>query len=398
MVTLLPLIIYKIECIVPGSLSDSGKDSWLLTVGISYYSLQMVAYLVDVYKAKIEPQKNIFKYILFIIFFPQVIQGPIPRFGQLGKQLYEGNTFNEKNIVKGIHLIIWGYFLKFMIADKASVVVNTIFNNYQSYMGGYVWVAGVLYSIQLYTDFLSCVSIAQGVAALFGIDIIDNFKHPYFATSIQDFWRRWHISLSLWFRDYVYIPLGGNRKGNLLKYVNLTITFFISGIWHGASFKFLLWGGLHAFYQVAGALTYKLKRRLYDWGEMPEGSLPWRIMKVSGTFFWVMLGWIIFRADSWQSAFLMIKSMFTVYNPWIFFDDAIYTLGLDWKEWNILLISIGLLIFVSFVQRKICIREWILKQHIVIRWGIYLAAIIFIWVFGTYGFGFDAQDFIYGGF
>ena len=155
----------------------------------------------------------ILKYALFISFFPQIIQGPIPRYEKLGNELFEGHTFNSQGFMNGIQLIIWGFFLKFMIADKASIIVNTVFNNFATYNGLYVWIAAILYSLQLYTDFLACVTLSQGISLLFGISIDDNFQRPYFATSVKDFWRRWHMSLSSWLRDYVYIPLGGNRKG-----------------------------------------------------------------------------------------------------------------------------------------------------------------------------------------
>lgn len=209
-----------------------GNTNWGLIVplGISFYTLQIVSYLADVHSGRISVQKNPAKYALFVLFFPQIVQGPIPRYAQLADQLYEGHLFDEKQFVKGMQLILWGFFLKFLIADRASIVVNVIFENPSQYQGSYVLVAAVLYSIELYADFLSCVTLSQGIAGLFGIGLTDNFLRPYFATSIKDFWRRWHISLSTWLRDYIYIPLGGSRKGKLRKYGNLLITFAFSGI------------------------------------------------------------------------------------------------------------------------------------------------------------------------
>lgn len=217
-------------------------EGWLVPVGIAFYSMQLISYSVDVYKEKIKPEKNFLKFLLFVSYFPQIIQGPIPRYAQLAHQLQEGHRFDERKFVKGFMLIIWGFFLKLCIADKAAVIVNTIFDNYMAYQGLYVLVAGVLYSFQLYTDFLACTSFTQGISGLFGIDIVDNFNHPYFSVSIKDFWRRWHISLSSWLRDYIYIPAGGNRKGKLRKYINILLTFAVSGIWHGSGYKFLFWG------------------------------------------------------------------------------------------------------------------------------------------------------------
>lgn len=205
----------------------------LSSLGLSFYTLQIVSYLVDIYNGRIHAQKNFAKYALFVSFFPQIVQGSIPRYEQLSEQLYEGHRFDERGFSKGIQMIVWGFFLKMMIADKAGIVVDTVFGDPQTYQGEYVLAAGILYSIQLYTDFLACVCLAQGCAELFGIRLADNFRHPYFAESVKDFWSRWHISLSTWLRDYIYIPLGGSRRGKIRKYINLVITFVVSGIWHG---------------------------------------------------------------------------------------------------------------------------------------------------------------------
>lgn len=368
-------------------------------LGISFYTLQMVSYLADIYRGKIEAQKNPAKYALFVLFFPQIIQGPIPRYRQLANQLFEGHPFHEKEFVKGIHLIIWGFFLKWMIADRAAIIVGTVFDNPEKYAGCYVLVAGMLYSIELYADFLACVTISQGVAGLFGIALTDNFMRPYFATSIREFWRRWHISLSEWLRDYVYIPLGGSRKGRFIRYSNLLIVFMVSGVWHGAGYKFLFWGLLHAAYQIAGEYTIPIRNRLYRPPALSEQSGTRKALQRIGVFFWVTLAWIIFRADSLRIGLSMIKSLFTVYNPWIFFDDSMLRLGLDWKEWCVLVIAIAVLFFVGYQQEKgLYIREIILQKPLYIRWFLYIMAILGIMVFGTYGFGFHAQDFIYGGF
>ena len=227
-----PLIASKCGDFITSSIIHRSALSWIIPVGLSFYSMQIISYLIDVYRGKYEPQKNVFKYALYVSFFPIVIQGPISRYNQLSKSLYEGHEYDNENLMRGIQLILWGLFLKYLIADKASVVVDTVFNNYQNYSGCYVWIAAILYSVQLYTDFLSCVMMSKGVGEMFGVEITDNFKQPYFSTSIKDFWRRWHISLSEWLRDYVYISLGGNRKGKLHKYINLILTFAVSGIWH----------------------------------------------------------------------------------------------------------------------------------------------------------------------
>lgn len=373
--------------------------SWLAPLGISFYTLQIVSYLVDVYRGRVDAQKNPARYLLFVLFFPQIVQGPIPRYEQLAGQLYEGHHFHEEKFVKGLQLILWGFFLKFMIADKADIVVSTVFDSPEKYAGCYIFVAAALYSIELYADFMACVSISQGVAGLFGIVLADNFMRPYFSTSIQEFWRRWHISLSTWLRDYIYIPLGGGKKGILRKYGNLIVTFVVSGIWHGSGYKFLFWGMMHAAYQIIGNLTIPLKNRFYRFLGLSEQSGMRKMIQRVGVFFWVMLAWIIFRAVSLRIGLQMIKKMFFVWNPWIFFNDGLLRLGLGWKEWCILFLSICLLLYVSILQEKgVAVREMILHKAVYIRWTLYILAILSIMIFGTYGFGYQGQDFIYGGF
>lgn len=373
--------------------------SLVVPLGISFYTLQLLAYIVDVYSNKIVPEENIAKFMLFASFFPQLIQGPIPRYNQLHSQLIEGHRFDEKQVVKGFCYIIWGFFLKLVIADKAGIVVNMVFNNYPAYSGGYIWLASFLYSIQLYADFLACTTLSQGVSKLFGIELMNNFSRPYFATSIKDFWRRWHISLSEWLRDYIYIPLGGSRKGTYRKYVNLLITFIASGIWHGAGCRFLIWGSLHAFYQIAGDITHNLREHIYSRFNININSKTKIRLKQLGTFMLVNWAWIIFRADSLLLGCQMIKHMFTEFNPWIFFNNRIFTLGLVWKEMLVLLFAIVIFFKVEgYHEKGISVSDIVMRQILPIRWAIYMLTIIAIIVFGTYGFGFDAQDFIYGGF
>ena len=238
----LPLLVSKCAEFFLGSVLHKPLIHWILPVGLSFYSLQTIGYLVDVYRAKMDPQKNIFRYTLFVSFFPLIIQGPISRYDQLGKQLFEGHDYDSQRLMRGIQLILWGWMLKYLIADKASVFVNAVFDHSAVYSGVFILVAAVLYSIQLYTDFLSCVTMSQGVAELFGIELTDNFNHPYFSTSINDFWKRWHKSLSAWLRDYIYIPLGGNRKGKLRQMFNMLAVWLLTGLWHGANWNFIAWG------------------------------------------------------------------------------------------------------------------------------------------------------------
>lgn len=372
---------------------------WIVPVGISFYTLQVISYLADVYMGRIAAQKNPAKFILYVLFFPQIVQGPIPRYDRLAGQLYGGNRFDERMVVGGFYRILWGFFLKLVIADRAAVVVNEIFDNHYQYVGCYVLVAGVMYSIELYTDFAACISISKGVANLFGIQLADNFNHPYLAVTVKDFWRRWHMSLSQWLKDYIYIPLGGSRKGRVRTYINLTLTFLVSGIWHGAGLRFVVWGLMHAAYQIVGQLTKDIQRKaakLLGLEEAPGVAL-W--IRRSWTFLCVMTAWIIFRAENLRAGLQMIWSMFRVRNVWIFTNDALLALGLDWKEWVVLAGSILILFVVSIRQEQgTAFSNVIFRQPLYVRWVLYLIAIFGIMTYGVYGMGYDSQAFIYGGF
>lgn len=370
-------------------INDLGRGfsalSVIVPIGISFYTLQMIAYLVDVYNGKINAQKNVFKFLLYGTYFPILVQGPIPRYKVLQFELIEGHRFDEEKITQGVYMIIWGFFLKMMIADKAGVVVNTVFNGYKAYTGVYMWIASILYSIQLYADFCGCTSIVRGISSLFGIELPENFRRPYLATSFKDFWARWHISLSTWLRDYIYFPLGGSRNGTLRKYTNLIITFIVSGIWHGAGLTFIIWGLLHALYRVFESVISVDK-----WNIVVK-----RLLVLLGVNF----AWVIFRAENMGSALYMLRSMFTDINIWTLFNNRIFTLGLSWKQYLVLVISVIILFVIESKQEKgISIRNLVMKCSTWIRWTIVVCVIISIFVFGTYGFGYNAQEFIYGGF
>lgn len=373
--------------------------NWIVPVGISFYTLQVISYLADIYRGRIAAQKNPARFILYVMFFPQIVQGPIPRYDRLAHQLYDGHRFDERTVVGGFYRILWGFFLKLMIANQAARFVDCVYESYQIYVGCYVLVAGILYSIQLYADFAACISISKGVANLFGIELADNFHHPYLAVSVKDFWHRWHMSLSEWLKDYIYIPLGGSRKGRVRTYINLALTFLVSGIWHGAGMRFLVWGMIHAAYQIIGDLTRKIQRKAAKFLrlEESEGAALW--IRRGWTFLCVMTAWILFRAESLTKGLKMLWSMFRVRNLWIFTNDSLLTMGLEWKEWVILGASVLILLVVSLKQEQgVSFSELIFRQPLYVRWVLYLAAAFGIMTFGGYGQGYDAQAFIYGGF
>lgn len=372
--------------------------SLLMPMGISFYTLQVIAYCVDVYSGKTEAQESFLKYLLFVSFFPQILQGPIPRYGQLKDQLFEGHGFDYETVKGGLQLILWGLFLKMVIADRAAIFVNAVFPKYHLYEGTVLAVAAVLYSIQLYTDFLGCVCIAMGSAQCFGIRLQTNFERPYLAVSIKDFWRRWHISLSSWLRDYVYIPLGGNRKGKLRKYGNLLLTFLVSGIWHGAGLQYLFWGLMHGGYQIAGEVLQPLRQKVRTALKIHEGTAVYLLWQRMCTFLLVTAAWVIFRAQNLRAGLSILKNIVTDVTPWVFFDGTLYKFGIEAESFFALILCILLLAVMEHFQERGNVREMIACQHILVRWGIYLGAIALVLVLGVYGPGYDAAQFLYGQF
>lgn len=370
----------------------------LMPMGISFYTLQVIAYCVDVYKGKTEAQSDFLKYLLFVSFFPQILQGPIPRYSQLKEQLFEGHAFDYRTVKFGFQLILWGMFLKMVIADRAAIFVNEVFPNFHLYEGSMLAVAAVLYSIQLYTDFLGCVCIAMGAAQAYGIKLQTNFERPYLAVSIKDFWRRWHISLSSWLRDYVYIPLGGNRKGKLRRYLNLMLTFLVSGIWHGSGLQYIFWGLMQGGYQVAGEIMTPVRKAVKKALKINEESSVYVLWQRLCTFTLITISWIIFRAENLRTGLSIVKRIVTDFTPWIFFDGTLYTCGIEARNFHTLIICIIFVMIIEHVQEKRNLRELLERQHIIVRWGIYLGAIALVVILGVYGPGYDATQFLYGQF
>lgn len=219
------------------------KFDIILPVGISFYIFQALSYIMDVYRDEIYAEKNFLRYALFVSFFPQLVAGPIERSGNLLKQLASLKKICFENVREGLLLMLWGYFLKIVLADRIAIFVDTVYGDLLTYPGTYLVVATMLFAVQIYCDFAGYSTIAMGAAKVLGITLMENFNAPYLSTSIAEFWRRWHISLTSWFHDYLYIPLGGNRKGKLRKYINKMIVFLVSGLWHGASLAYVAWGG-----------------------------------------------------------------------------------------------------------------------------------------------------------
>lgn len=276
----------------------------LLPVGISFYTFQAIGYIIDVYRGELKAERNFITYALFVSFFPQLVAGPIERAGNLLPQFHKTHFFNGNDMIAGLRMMIWGYFMKLCIADQVAPYVNAVFGNVDMHNGKSIWMATFFFSFQIFCDFAGYSLIALGCAKCLGFRLMQNFRQPYLAHNVRDFWRRWHISLSTWFSDYVYKPLGGNRKGHLKHHRNLMLTFLISGLWHGANLTFLVWGAYHGFLQS----LYVAKAR---W--LPDLKLKHWLPKTLGillTFFLVMIGWVLFRANNLHDAVTAWHKMF----------------------------------------------------------------------------------------
>lgn len=364
----------------------------LLPVGISFYTFQALGYTMDVYRGTIKPEKNLLKYALFVSFFPQLVAGPIERSGNLLTQVQNVDKlklWNYDRVRDGFFLMMWGLFQKLVIADRVAIIVNQVYDHYQEYGYGLIQiaVATILFAFQIYCDFNGYSTIARGAAKVMGFELMNNFKQPYLATSIKDFWRRWHISLTTWFTDYLYIPLGGNRKGQLRKYINILIVFAVSGLWHGASWNFVIWGLLHAIYQIVenAAFSHKKKKE--------QSAVVSFVTSVLGgvvTFIFVDFAWLFFRADDAPQAFKMIAQALHIFS----FNG--YGWGMEAYEIMIAVVAIGILLLVDILHEKnIALFEVINRRNIVIRWILYQGIIWTIIMLGVYGVEYDPSQFIY---
>lgn len=340
-------------------------------------------------------EKNIVKYALFVSFYPQLVAGPIERPGNLLNQIQnieKAKLWDFERVRDGLLLMFWGLFQKLVIADRASIPVNQVFGNYQNYGFLELTIVSVLFAFQIYCDFGGYTNIARGAARVMGFSLMQNFHQPYFATNIRDFWQRWHISLTSWFKDYLYIPLGGNRKGTIRQYINILIVFCISGLWHGAGWHFVAWGLLHAGYQIVGNVKNQIKKNIdFPVKSTMQYSFSQKLGKGIVTFILVDFAWVVFAADNLHHAYYIFRQMLTVFQT-----TSIYEIGLDRGNWFMLFLGIVLLMMVDLAhEKKKSIFRWVNRQALWFRWILYLTLIWCIILFGIYGVGYDSSQFIY---
>lgn len=383
-----------------------------LPLGISFYTFQTMSYVIDVYWGKIEAEKNIAKLGLFVSFFPQITQGPIGRYKELASQLYEERTFSYHNLRYGTQLMLWGFFKKMVIADRIATVVNFVFEDYAHISGFGTTIGIILYAIQDYTDFSGYIDIARGCAKTMGIDMAENFRRPYFSRNVAEFWRRWHMSLGAWMKDYVFYPFSltkmmrkfdkfskkkfGRVIGKTMPIaVGNLLVFFLVGVWHGANWNYIVWG---LFYGLIIAISGIIKP-VYMWMNeklrINVNSKQFIVFQIARTFWITCVGCIIFRAANLSQAWQLFLKSFQFYELPQDIIQELVSFGLDKVNYIVLVVALLILFVGDTMQENMSVRGWITKRPIWIRWSIYAAAFVIVIVFGIYGPDANPSAFIY---
>ena len=400
------LFFFKYWDFVAGSLAAIGlpfmpRLGLSLPIGISFYTFQTMSYTIDVYRGDAGVQKNLINFGTFVTLFPQLIAGPIIKYKDLGDQI-DHRPHSPEQFASGVQVFVVGLAKKVLLANN----LGLLWDAYKALPAAELttagaWLGVAAFTFQLYFDFSGYSDMAVGLGRMLGFEFMRNFNYPYISRSITEFWRRWHISLSTWFRDYLYIPLGGSRVGRVRRYFNVMITFLLSGLWHGANWTYVIWGGLNGLFQIAGNVKNTLLSRLP--ATLKDGRpvvnrdcFSYRLFQRLMTFALICLTWVFFRAESLEAAMIVLRQMFSVHNPWIFFDETLYTLGLSRLELGLLVASAAVVLAVDVAhEHGATLRKRLERQNLAFRWLAYLAAILCILIFGVYGPGFDASQFIY---
>lgn len=390
-----------------------GRFSLVMPLGISFYTFQTMSYVIDVYQKKYEPEKNIFRLALFTAYLPQLLQGPIGRYDRLAPQFFTPHTFDLKNVEYGTQRIAWGLAKKLILADRAYVASKTVFSDLNTYTGAYVIVALLTFSIYEYCDFSGGIDVVIGVSEIFGIKLDENFRQPYFSRSIGEFWRRWHITLGTWMKDYVFYPFSiskrmlafgkkakkwfGKKTGKILPIclANLLI-FFLVGVWHGAAWKFIIYGLYNGLIIAAGNLLKPFYAKMAEKCHINTASRGWRVVQMIRTFILVNIGWLFDACATAGTAFQAMRAVFINFRLNILMDGSLYKLGLVKRDWQILLVAVVILFIASVMKEKeISLRDFVAQRPLVVRWLLY-----FVLVFATAPFGYvgSTTEFMYAQF
>ncbi len=387
----------------------------IVPLGLSYYTFTNISYLLDVYWRRIPAERDFHRFLLFTIYFPHIVQGPISRYGQLTSQFKGNKKFSQEQVTSGLWLMLWGYFKKMVIADRLNLFVSQVYNNYEEVSGSLLLVATVLFSIQIYADFSGHMDIVGGASETFGIKLEKNFNHPYFSKTIPEFWRRWHITLGAWFKDYLYYPISNSswmkrssrdirqKKGAAASRIYMSciptlIVWITTGIWHGAAWNYVLWGLFHAVLMVSGIIFAEPVGKLTKQLKINTEVFSWSLFQMLRTFLLCCIGRVFFRAGNVTVAFSIFYRIITKFSLWELFDGSLFKYGLDGANFILALLAVGVLLVVSILQEKISLRCAFAKQNLVFRWSILYIAIYSVLIFGIYGPGYEASAFIYNQF
>lgn len=389
---------------------------FLLPIGISFYTLQAVSYIIDVYRGSIEADSNIGRLALFLSFFPEIMEGPICRYSETANDLYEGKSITFHNFTFGFQRIFYGVLKKCVIADRLNPLITNVFINYNNYNGGIIALGAIAYTIQLYMEFSGTMDIVIGVAEIFGIKLPENFKRPFASKTISEFWKRWHITLGTWFKDYIFYPISvsspfrkltlslrkklGNYYGPVLAGVTALFTvWLLNGFWHGVGWQYILFGLYHFCLILIGSLISPLIKKITDKLHINRNSKGYHITQIIKVCILVFIGELIFRAEGLQACMSMLHSLFTDFSFVSFTNGTFLKLGIDGADFIIVGVTLIIIFIISHLEEKgVNVRDLISKQNIVIRWAIYYAFILFIIIFGAYGYGYIPVDPIYAQF
>lgn len=383
----------------------------ILPLGISFYSFMALSYVLDVFWKRYPAEQNFLTYAVYLTYFPHVVQGPIDRFNEFKKQIQEGVSFQYQTVLFGAQLTIWGLFKKLVIANRLGIFVDNILDRWESVYGIMLVLAFAVYSIQIYADFSGCIDIVTGISEMFGIRLRQNFNHPYFARTMGEFWRRWHISLQEWFKDYVYFPVSASslvrnvkkrcKTANKPKIAELFsacfpifVVWMITGIWHGASWNFVLWGIFHAIILIGSHILEPFFRRFSQRIRLDTENFGWYFIQMCRTYIICCVGRVFFRAPDVAAAFGIFRRILTAPIVTGLFNSSEFY-GLDTANAIVAGLSVLVLLVVDMLQEKIPLRETLAKQNTLFRWAIILAVLFSIIIFGIYGPGYNAASFIY---
>jgi D-alanyl-lipoteichoic acid acyltransferase DltB (MBOAT superfamily) len=359
----------------------------IMPIGLSFHTFQSLSYVIEVYRGNYKAEHHFGIYALYVMFYPQLVAGPIERPGNLIHQFYEKHTFDDQRVIDGLKLMVWGFFKKVVIADKVAIVVEQVYQDPTQFTGFPLIAGALFFGIQVYCDFSGYSDIAIGAAQVMGFHLRDNFNRPFHSTSMAEFWRRWHISLMTWFRDYVYIPLGGNRTGKWKWYFNIFFTFTLSGFWHGAGWGYVLWGSLNGCYLIFSDWSKNLREKWVQWTRLDQFPILRQGVQIAFTFLLFCFTLIIFRSKDLSDALYVMTHLGTGLGSLEGLKlsmKSLYSLGLDRYELIIALTSIGLMELVEGIEPLRNMRQFLSRRLIYFRWVMYYIIILFLIFFGEY--------------